>query len=562
MTTYGLLETNKSGKKEYLKQKFGELSSIQEINSGYIVSSSVAVMSYCLKQITTSSPPPPKATLLLAQIDMLNKICLKSNLDKAAGAGNIDDDLLDNFKEYIKNSTGDFTGTSTYKIREKEFAVDDIVKVKEKGEFKDGIIAKVNTKNKDVGSGKNKRTIQVTDEDNYEVKVGTKTVKKIKKGDIKYVMRVQDLIKQPPKPSNQNELYYINNAVSYSEVPKFFCPFSSIIDGQSTCNSYGSAISEKNKNPIEEGEINIIVRDGNIAAYSTSGTIATTGETMRYHVKVEKGTWESSDNEKKILNISAYLKIKDDVLINIGNVDSYANHSDKDRVSRNKPIEVDLNGKTSPLEAKVCIKEMMETAVELLSNDSTSSTLKKWIDYLKIIDGTTSGQIDTSKTDPIDPDTKISSQMFRRKIIEASFKKSLGDYLQEINTVAENGGYIGDWSQKNSVGFSVLPPATLRLGLSNDRPSGVRAAFLILYGLTGINPNSIAGYMGPSGDYVLAARNKANFAGGGSVEKYKIYNKVNNNTKRRKNLSKKRKILFKKNRKISKRNNKGTKKRK
>jgi hypothetical protein len=562
MIGYGLLQKNKSGKKEYLKQKFGELSSIQEVNSGYIVSSSVAVMSYCLKEITTASPPPVQATLLLAQIEMLNKICLKSNLDKASGAGSVDEDLLDNFKEYIKNSTGDFTGTSKYKIRDKEFAVGDMVEVKNK---ENGTISKINTKDKNVGAGKNKKTIKVTDEDNYEVKVGSKILKKIKKGDLKYVMPVQDLIKQPPKPPNTNNLYYINNAVSYSEVPKFFCPFSSIIDGQSTCNSYNSALTGSNPNPIEEGEIDVIVRDGNPVAYSPSGTIATTGETMRYHVKVQKGSgaeWTAADDGIKTLKISAYLKIKDNVLINIGNVAPYANHVDKDRQSINTPISVDLNGKTSPLEAKVCIKEMMETAVELLSSDPTGSILKKWDDYLKIIDGTTTTQINTSKT-TADPDTQISPKLFRRKIIEASFKKSLGDYLQEINTVAENGGYIsGSWVQKGTSGLSVLAHPGVRLGLSNDRPSGVRAAFLILFGKSGINPNSIAGYMGPSGDYVLAARNKANFAGGSSIEKYKIYNKVSNNTKRRKIITKKRKILFKKNRKISKRNNKGTRKRK
>lgn len=540
---------------EIKKIEFDKLSAIQKVNSGYIVSSSIGVISYCLKEITDTTPN----LLLTAETDMLNSIYLKSNLLKAGAAGSVDEELLEKFKEYIQMpSAGSFSGAK-YRIKD-TFDVDDDIQVKDNGEWKSGKITKVNTKDKSVGSGKNKHTIKVIDEEKYEVKIGNaKSVIK-KKGELKFNIQIGDLIKN--KPTDAKQLYYINNAVSYSEVPNYFCPFSSIMDGQSTCSTYKTAITpsgNSNPHPVEEGIINVIIRNG--ISSSTS-----TGETMRYHVRVEKSKksngWVSNDDGAKFVEISAYLKIKDNVLINVGFEDnpSYKHtlktdptKEDPDKI-RQPAIEVNLNSSDSPLDAKKCIKSMMETAIELLSNNINGNSFKKWDDYLNIINGTTTGDSQTSNGNK-------SSAFFRKKIMEASFKKSLGDFLQEINTVAVNGGYIKDWASKDTQNLSVTDPKnSIRLGLSNDRPSGVRAAFLILFGLSGINPNAIGGFVNPTGSYTLAARQGSNWKGGGIIENHKILTKNKNNTKRYKNKTKKRKILLKKNRKLSKRNNKGTKK--
>ena len=685
MESYAKYSLNDKGKNEYLEKKFFELSSIQTINAGYIVSSSIAVISYCLKNnsIPISSTGtviiPYNETLLISQIDMLNKICLKENLDAAKGAGSIDAELFKAFKTYMQNVTsnyfkeltpGENFSNPTYKIHDRELSKGQKVKFKKPiyGIKSKILYLKNIEENAEILSveesiskpSQNIYTIQITTgkkkkvgilledllstpsktsynkKDNVkyitkkwvdeEIKIintdGTVTLKnndivnlsdiKLKTPpsawvdgtidkihtknfvvnttkiiyeepdlanidvtdtttNIKYRIRdnsqikeitfnsVEDLIKKPPRPSNSTNLYYISNAVTYKDTPTYFCPYSSIMDGQKTCNTYNSAITSGH--PIEEGTINIIVRDGNITGFvAGTGTVAVNAETMRYHVKVEKsnetGEWSNTNDGSKIVKISAYLKINGNVLINIGLVDSYASHSDADEETVNTPIKVNLNVDDSPLVAKVCIKSMMNTAIELLSNDSAGTTIKTWDNYLKIISETTPGPQQTKSGN-------ITNKMFRRKIIEASFKKSLGDYLQEINSIAKNGGYeAGTYLQSTATdGNKVLLPSTLRLGLGNDRPSGIRAAFLILFGKSGINPNSIAGYLTNSGDHALAARDKKNFVGGGSVEKYKIYNKVNNNTKRHKCLTKKRKKLLK-NRKISKRNNKGTRKRK
>ena len=76
---------------------------------------------------------------------------------------------------------------------------------------------------------------------------------------------------------------------------------------------------------------------------------------------------------------------------------------------------------------------------------------------------------------------------------------------QELNMVADNGGYIGEPSF--SVGSSILKPNVFRLGLSNDRPSGVRTALFILFGKNGINPNSMGGFINLEGNYLIAIRN-------------------------------------------------------
>jgi hypothetical protein len=322
---------------EIKKLEFDKLSAIQKVNSGYIVSSSIGVMSYCLKQITDTTPN----LLLTAETDMLNSIYLKENLIKSGGAGSVDEELLEKFKEYIQlPSAGSFSGAK-YRIKD-TFEIGDNIQLKDGGIWKSGKITKVNTKTKSVGSGKNKRDITIIDENNYEVTLtGIKTPKKtVKKGDLKYNIQIGDLINN--KPTNQKQLYYINNAVSYSEVPNYFCPFSSIMDGQSTCNTYNSSINpsgNSNPHPVEEGNINVLIRNGTTSTSST-------GETMRYHVRVQKSKdttkWQDSPaNGKKTVEISAYLKIKDNVLINIGFEDNPTYfHKDPADSSKEDPNKV------------------------------------------------------------------------------------------------------------------------------------------------------------------------------------------------------------------------------
>jgi hypothetical protein len=82
----------------------------------------------------------------------------------------------------------------------------------------------------------------------------------------------------------------------------------------------------------------------------------------------------------------------------------------------------------------------------------------------------------------------------RRKILEVSFVKSLGDFLQEINGVTKNGGYIKApvISSPNNRIVDFNGP---RLQLSNDRPSGIRAVLLLLFGQGDIRTDAIGGFV-------------------------------------------------------------------
>ena len=490
---------------ELKMSKSSNFSQVQQINSGCMVSSSVGVISYCINKIPSTQINRIKESDLDNEISLLETIYLKKNLKKGSTSGDIDDKLIDHFKKMISSNKFGFNGNSSYTISNSNFV-------------------------------KNNKA------------------------------KIMDSINLPSIKKNQ--LYLINNAINTEGMSNFFCPYSSILDGQATCSSYNGAI--KNGNPIEEGKINIIVRDSN-------------PETMRYHVRVQKNLAKSS-GEKKILEISAYLKIKDIVLINKGfsDVETY-NHKDKNdntKIDKDKGpenvIEVDLNDtEKSPFDAKVCLRNIMENNIKLLTipgtpasngNPAIPDTTRTWEDFLKIIneDGNPGEVIPTKDYG------NISRNLFRRKIIQTSFIKSLGDYLQEINTIADNAGYIDFPTSIKSDGNDVLlPPNTFRLGLSNDRPSGVRIASLLLFALSGINPNAMGGYYtirsdnkgSYSGNYVIASRNKSLLTNSGKTITGG-YIKKRNETKRNNNITKKRQNIIKKNKKQSKKNNKGTRKRK
>ena len=108
----------------------------------------------------------------------------------------------------------------------------------------------------------------------------------------------------------------------------------------------------------------------------------------------------------------------------------------------------------------------------------------------------------------------------------------------------ENGGYVDSYSVNAAPGTTILPPNTFRLGLSNDRPSGIRIMLLLLFGQNNINPSSIGGFINPDGKYLIAIRNKKTKGGRFS----KTFKKYNKKRKSKKSLLKKNKtrILRKK----------------
>ena len=82
-------------------------------------------------------------------------------------------------------------------------------------------------------------------------------------------------------------------------------------------------------------------------------------------------------------------------------------------------------------------------------------------------------------------------------LIRVASRKGNGDIYQELNSVAENGGYVD----------TIIPSNKIRIGLSNDQPSGVRSGFLLLNAKEGINKKALAGFYG-KGKTLVVGKNK------------------------------------------------------
>lgn len=74
------------------------------------------------------------------------------------------------------------------------------------------------------------------------------------------------------------------------------------------------------------------------------------------------------------------------------------------------------------------------------------------------------------------------------QLVSVGSLKSVGDLFQEINSTALNGSYTLDAATANIINRQ------LRIGIMGDRPSGVRAGFILYKAISGVHPKSIAGY--------------------------------------------------------------------
>ena len=97
----------------------------------------------------------------------------------------------------------------------------------------------------------------------------------------------------------------------------------------------------------------------------------------------------------------------------------------------------------------------------------------------------------------------------RRKLVTAGFAKGLGDELQEILGWAKKSSYTGRGEDKYKAGGDIIPinfeGESRRLMLSGDRPSALRAIFMMMYA-DKVGGRSVVGYVGPGGKYYLTLR--------------------------------------------------------
>ena len=381
------------------------------------------------------------------------------------------------------------------------------------------------------------------------------------------------------KPATKNELYLISNAapiVDSDDVnnSEWFCPLSSIIDGMSQCPTY------KNKsNVIEKGTLFVTVR--NMKNGSNDPNY------MSYTVKVEPesspGKWDDNRKGNHFAKVSVLLTIGTNTIINYGGLLG-------NNVNKEDALSIDLDLKDSYLDAKLCLKNLICMNIGLLQGHAPAGKKqgpnRSWSQLMAKIDSNDNTPFPVrlhNKENDTYSNASLTSSELRSLILRTSVIKSLGDYFQELNMVTVNSGYVeGPITIKAETGASkdakIISSNKLRIGFSNDRPSGVRLLLLRLYGegnpsnptKSGINGPSIVGYYGSGKKTVFLAYDKNICQSDYDYTKYKtksyttgggIYiNKKNNNTKRLKHITRKIKIF--KNRKITKRNNKGTRKRK
>ena len=182
--------------------------------------------------------------------------------------------------------------------------------------------------------------------------------------------------------------------------------------------------------------------------------------------------------------------------------------------------DINLNDpNNSPISAISVLKEMIEFNLNAF-NDWTSTSEKTWNRYLVYL----------GSNDP-------KAIQLRKDILTISFKKSLGDLLQELNSVFANSGYNNIISTTSNIQPNINFG---RLGLHNDRPAAIRSMLLMLAGTGDINNQSIVGILGPinkdkKANYMLVRRNK----------KFKSNSKFNKLTQRAgKKISRKSKIFI------------------
>lgn len=264
--------------------------------------------------------------------------------------------------------------------------------------------------------------------------------------------------------------FFVNNAVSLSlkqlganVFKNNFCPISSIVDAQTTvCNSLKIAKRDGYEYGIQD-----------VSVYSLNPQ--TGGRLFTYRVRVVP---DMSKNPPIKIAIAAYLQIEDTIFINMAATDAIEGTTwpRESRSQRSNDLNnIGLDDSESPLAARKCLFDLQRVF------DNSASECGKLNSYTDIIN--------VINKDPSAPQSD--RRLLISQILEVSFRKSLGDYLQELSTVAENGGYIGLYGTFPA-GANIVRPDVARLGLHNDRPAFARAMLLSLYGKSGINPRSLS----------------------------------------------------------------------
>ena len=292
---------------------------------------------------------------------------------------------------------------------------------------------------------------------------------------------------------NGKKKYYLSNAVPATNylttsgvankfsVTPHFCETSSIMDGQSTCSTITSAVTGDG---AYIGDQVFTITDAASLAGAAVGAPGSTAITYNLYIKVNP-----SPSAPNSCIIHAHYQCGETTLVDIGMPDPSVLPAWPGASSQRVPgLKVSLeNADESPLNAVNCFAELCNVAIKLYKDYAMG--FYDILENLRVSD------------DPTWANSRID-------VLNVSVRKSLGDILQELSAAAVNGGYLPPDPATSNPGPQVFAPkdggVTIanpnegRLMLSNDGPSGLRSVLYVLYGIAGINPNILTGYLHPA----------------------------------------------------------------
>ncbi len=267
--------------------------------------------------------------------------------------------------------------------------------------------------------------------------------------------------------SNKKQIL-INNAVALFEnkiqnvKTKTFCPLSSVLDAMPNCSP---STIVKNPETFERGVTHFIIMGENNEKYFNGIMEFINNNKANIHIRIENQKYDTLEYQDNI-------KISD------------ANTLEAAPVFKNQ--------------AEYIIKCFSEIHHHIIKENNPTKTMI-WDFFFN------------------NKGPNNSHYYYPNELLKIGNRKSLGDVFQEINGVCKNGAYIDSTNnaEKYKAGKDIFPHfhksgITPRIVLSNDRPSGVRIAFILANAhKDSINPVCAGGYSGSRGgsDQLLLSSN-------------------------------------------------------
>jgi len=307
-------------------------------------------------------------------------------------------------------------------------------------------------------------------------------------------------IKNIPPPARSTLSYIVNNAALIGQHGldgNYFCPISSILDGQSTCGYEENRpdVASKGQRGLERGDMDFKIQGSinnqNANLYYNGKSTQTPNNPHQYTYQINLGfpaVPPQLPQKTKTILLSKTMKLKDD-----------------------------------DLTAQKALKHTLDSMIVYYQQKQQQIQLDPSI-----------GFFDNLYRSFFNNDNNFTVNMY-----QILFKGS-GDLFQEINAVCKNGGYVTTptYYDDRISQFTNNNQDALRAFYANDRPSACRAfKFLRDGNQSEINQNAFGGYVGKDDESYLYFRKDIKTykaINGGKANQYKVTGGKANKTKTKK----------------------------